>query len=222
LIKRLHFVTDPTWLGRIDEAIEATRAAPADARPTRTTLSTVLTLDDDEPPRHVAVVEEWFLDEAHLQRAGLPDESLRSAGTSVLADAVVLRGADWLERRWAEGGPRFKHMALAVRAAGLTPEEFSTRWRDHAGLARTGASSPPVPIPDDVKGMAYVQDHPRGGGAAAWPYDAVNEVYFDALDHLRRRIAWFDEHDVGRQPDDLFGPAWFLAVREEVRATSPA
>lgn len=50
---------------------------------------------------------------------------------------------------------------------------------------------------------------------ADWAYDAVNEVYFDDLDGLRARIAWFAEHFDGVGEDDLAGESWFVAVREE-------
>ncbi len=124
----------------------------------------------------------------------------------VMAEEVVLRGEAWLEHRWRAGGERFKHMAFAPRAAGLGQAEFLARWRAHAGSAGG------VPIPEAARGRAYVQDHPVPG---EWPYDAVNEVWFDDLDGLRRRVEWFAEHhDPGG--DDLFGPSRFLAVREVV------
>ena len=52
-------------------------------------------------------------------------------------------------------------------------------------------------------------------------YDAVNEVYFDDLDGLRRRVGWFRDNRVGAAADDLFGATWFLAVREQVITTTP-
>ena len=125
------------------------------------------------------------------------------ADGDLIAEEVVLRGADWLDQRWRDGGERFKHIALTRRAGGLTQAEFSERWRDHGGTVGT------TPIPDLVKGCAYAQNHPVPGD---WPYDAVNEVWFDDLDGLRRRVVWFTEHAPGG--DDLFGPPTFLAVRE--------
>jgi EthD domain len=134
-------------------------------------------------------------------------------GVVVVADEVIQRGAEWLDRRWAAGGPRPVHLSLAVRASGLTAAEFSERWHGHAGQARTGDAGAPTPVPVAAQGCAYVQDHPRPGGE--WTYDAVSEVWFDDLDGLRARIDWFRDNDVGR-PDDLFGESWFLALREEV------
>ena len=135
----------------------------------------------------------------------IPDASVTR--TAVVAEEVVLRGADWLEARWRDGGERFKHVAFARRADGLTPAEFAERWRSHAG------SLGGVPIPDEAKGRAYAQNHPLPRDVGEWPFDAVNEVWFDDVDGLRRRVEWFAEHhDPGG--DDLFGPSRFLAVRE--------
>jgi hypothetical protein len=38
----------------------------------------------------------------------------------VVASERVARGADWLDRRWQEGGPKLKQLAIATRADGLT------------------------------------------------------------------------------------------------------
>jgi hypothetical protein len=167
--------------------------APVDPSPSavRVTVSEVL-----GPAPWRWVVTEWF-------EADPPPVD----GDVVVADEVVLRGADWLEARWSAGGGRYKHLALAVRAPGLSPEVFSTRWQAHAGTAGG------TPIPDEAKGRAYAQNHPRPPGA--WPYDAVNEVWFDDLAGLRARITWFADNGVG-QPDDLFGATTFLAVIERV------
>jgi hypothetical protein len=164
--------------------------SPADPSPlaVRATVSKVLS------GPFAWVVTEWF--------EGDPPPT---EGAVVVADEVVLRGADWLDERWATGGARWKHLALATRAPGLTPEEFSTRWRSHAGTAGG------VPIPDAAKGLAYVQNHPTPLGA--WPYDAVNEVWFDDPDALQQRVDWFAANDVGR-PDDLFGATTFLTAIE--------
>jgi hypothetical protein len=126
---------------------------------------------------------------------------------TVLAEEIVLRGADWLEARWRDGGERFKHVAFARRADGLTPAQFAERWRSHAG------SLGGVPIPDEAKGRAYAQNHPLPRDVGEWPFDAVNEVWFDDLEGLRRRVEWFSEHH-DPSGDDLFGPSRFLAVRE--------
>ncbi len=213
MIKRLRFADDPDWRDAISAAVDA----PEDVRPVRVAASTVVAAPGDEPARHLGVAEEWFVDAAHLRRFEswrlVGEDAGDDVGPVVVADAVVLRGADWLERRWIDGGPKVKHMALAMRAPGLTPAEFSARWRDHAG--RASAASGTTAIPDDVRGLAYVQDHPLAGeGAPA--YDAVNEVSFDDLDALQRRVDWFRDNEIGRVPDGLFGVTHFLAVREEV------
>jgi hypothetical protein len=136
---------------------------------------------------------------------------------AVVVDEVVLRGADWLAERWLDGGPRYKHLALARRADGLSALEFSRRWREHAGqVGGASSSAPPTPIPEDVRGQAYVQNHPVPRPNGDWTYDAVNEVYFDDLDRLLGRIRWFRDNRVGAQPAELFGASWFLAVRETV------
>lgn len=152
--------------------------------------------DDHEP-----VVVEWFRDAAHLDEAG-PVE-----GLVVVAEEHVLRGADWLAERWTTGGPKLKHMAVAQRAAGLTPVEFQERWRNRAGSV--GAT----PIPDEARGLAYVQNHPVPG---EWAYDAVNEVWFDDEAALQVRVRWFEEN-LGAGDDDLVGEHRFLQVVEEVR-----
>jgi hypothetical protein len=135
----------------------------------------------------------------------------------IIAEEAVMRGADWLERRWADGAVKFKHMALARRAEGLSTSEFSERWRNRAGTIGGGAGSAPViAIPNEAKGHAYVQNHPVANAAAEWTYDAVNEVYFDDLDAMRRRIDFFRKNDVGRAEADLVSEATFVAVTEHV------
>jgi hypothetical protein len=176
-------------------------SAPPGLRPVRVAVCVAL---PPGRPRFAAVTIEWFTDADHQARYTAwrgPDP-----GDLVVAEEHPVRGADWLRRRWREGGPKLKHMAVARRAPGLTPEEFSRRWRDRAG--RVGAT----PIPERARGLAYVQNHPLPGDQ---PFDAVNEVYFDDLDGLRTRVDWFAENVDGE--DDLVGEHWFLAVREEVR-----
>ena len=70
-------------------------------------------------------------------------------------------------------------------------------------------------IPEDARGLAYVQNHPRPRPEGEWAYDALNEVYFDDLDSLRTRIEWFREHLLD-QEDDLVRENWFIVAREEV------
>jgi hypothetical protein len=93
-------------------------------------------------PTFDAIGLEWFTDVAHLARYASWLASPRGAAASEAldgADLIVarehaLRGADWLERRWREGGAKLKHMAIARRAEDLTAAEFSDRWRNRAGL----------------------------------------------------------------------------------------
>ena len=134
----------------------------------------------------------------------------------IVAEESVLRGADWLEQRWRDGGSKLKHMAIAVRASGLTPAEFS--GPGGAGPARSAGPErrAVTVIPDDARGRAYVQNHPCPRTAGEWAYDAVNEVWFDDLESLRTRIAWFRENLSGRAEADLVRQSWFIAVREQV------
>jgi len=197
-------------------------AAPPGARPVRVASCTVLPdLTPDAP--HDGIALEWFTDDDHLRRfeSWMDSPAGRRTGAQlgraveptslrvVVAREHVMRGAEWLRERWRDRGRKLKHMAIARRAAGLTPAEFVDRWRSRAG--RVGS----VPIPPPARGQAYLQNHPLAGIGGEWPYDAVNEVYFDDLDGLRGRIAWFAENLAG-QEDDLVGESWFVAVTEEV------
>lgn len=179
--------------------------APPGVRPIRVAVCTTLPgLTDD--PKHDGLGIEWFTDIGHLRRLEAWLGDVRSREGIVVAEEAVLRGAEWLERRWRVGGEKLKHMAIAVRADGLTRAEFSQRWRAHGGTAGNTV------IPDDARGRAYVQNHPLPDGE--WTYDAVNEVYLDDMASLRTRIDWFRENLSGS--DDLVGRSWFLAVREQV------
>jgi hypothetical protein len=157
------------------------------------------------------IVTEWFEEDLDLES---PPEAPPGAllAEALLVKEVVLRGQDWLDRRWESGGERLKHMALATRADGLTREEFSRRWRAHAGTAGG------VRIPDEARGLAYVQNHVvsgdyNGAGLDAVNFDAVNEVYFDDLARLRQRVGWFAANPVA---GPLFGSSRFVCVRETV------
>jgi hypothetical protein len=61
-----------------------------------------------------------------------------------------------------------------------------------------------------------VQNHPTPRADGDWPYDAVNEVYFDDLDALRVRVEFFAETLGDQTEDDLVGDNWFVVAREEV------
>jgi hypothetical protein len=197
-------------------------AAPPDARPLRVAACTVLPAVTPGPP-HDGIALEWFTDGAHLARFESWTATPEGRRTGdllggvvepesvhvVVAKEHVLRGEEWLRQRWRNRGTRVKHMAVARRADGLTPAEFADRWRSRAG--RVGA----VPIPAQARGQAYVQNHPVPAVDGEWLYDAVNEVYFDDLDGLRKRIAWFADN-VDEQGEDFIRESWFLAVHEEV------
>lgn len=157
---------------------------------------------------HEAVVIEWF-------ETAPPYDPFIDSG-DFEAEEQIGRGADWLEKRWAGGDTKIKHMAIAKRAAGLTPEGFSELWKTRAGTVKAPGGGPVVTIPDVAKGLAYVQNHQLPPPDESWLYDAVNEVYFDDLDSLRQRIAFFDEHLGDQTEDDLVSESSFLAVREEI------
>jgi hypothetical protein len=187
----------------LDEVPAADRWAGALGRPgapRRVTLGMALELPGLPPPRFAAVEVLW-------PDPGAPAD-LRPAEASVVVpvDEVIVRGADALSSRWADGGERFKMMSFGRRNPALTRAAFVDRWRAEAG--RLGGTR----IPDDIRGLAYVQDHPLGDDP---PLDAINEVWFDDLDGLRRRAEWFAARPV---PADLMSPAacWSVCLREQV------
>ncbi len=191
------------------EAVARVQNGPADIRPLRAVACT--TLQHVEAAPHDGLSIEWFASVNALRRfeKWLDDDSpLVDAQTVLLAEERVLRGEQWLTKRWASGSVKLKHMALARRAHGLTAAEFSERWRNHAGSV--GAT----PIPEAAKGHAYVQNYAavEQGGR----YDAVNEVYFDDLDAMQSRVAFFRSLDAPRSSADLVSEATFLAVVERV------
>jgi hypothetical protein len=209
-------------------AQSAAANAPGDVRPVRTAICR--SLPDVLPdPRYEAIGIQWFADAAHLHRfkawldgpqsrsASLADDTVpdRAAISVLEADELVMRGAAWLDNRWRAGGDKLKHMAIARRAAGLSIEEFSERWKGRAGTLATAAGGSLV-IPDRARGQAYVQNHPRPAPDGGPSYDAVNEAYFDDVESLRSRIAWFEENLRDGNDSDLVSEAWFVAVREEV------
>ena len=197
---------------------EAASDAPDDIRPLRITWCTALT-DIGSQPEHAGLGLEWFGDEAHLDRfdawvAGVaPDDGVDPV---ILAAEHIMRGDEWLDRRWSGDRSTFKHVAVARRAVGLTPAQFSETWRTGAGRVQRASDQPALVIPDDVRGCAYVQNHPLPRADGEWAYDAVNEVSFDDLDGLRRRVDWFAEHvGAGAEPD-LISANGFLALTEVV------
>jgi hypothetical protein len=189
-----------------------TPGAPHDARPARVTVATVVPGIVDAP-RHESMVTLSFTDHDHLHRY-LAWSGIGRRDDVTVTDDHVVRGAEWLEQRWVRGGSAFKHVAVAHRADGLTLGEMLERWSNHGGtVQRPGESA--TTIPEDVRGLAYVQQHPRVEGDHAWPYDAITQVWFDDLEALQARADWFASGP-GSGPQALFQQSWFLALREDV------
>jgi hypothetical protein len=227
LIKRIRLVTSKKDLGTEKfsrlwgDAVAIVAASPEPVRPVRLTVAAAAP-DVVADQKYDGVGLEWFTDEEHLLRfetwLGTADgqETERFLGGAVDLDASpvvvtgenVVRGADWLERRWQSGGPKLKQLAIATRANGLTLQQFLDLWRSRAG--KIGAA----PIPEAYRGLAYVQNHPRAMDGRDWAYDAINEVYFDDVKSLRARIAYFDRELTDTAESDLVSANWFLAVRE--------
>jgi hypothetical protein len=225
VIKRVRFATRSGAgdFGSWPAAVAAAMAAPPEVRPVRVVSCTVL--PDITPDQiHDGIGIEWFVDSAHLARfeswlaspeGGRIDDVLSEvlnleASPLLLAEEHVMRGADWLEERWRHGGARLKHMAIARRAAGLTPTQFSELWKTRAG--KVGS----VTIPEEARGRAYVQNHQLTPPAGSWAYDALNEVYFesDDLDGVRARIAFFADTMKAHGEDDLVSESWFVVASE--------
>lgn len=206
------------------KACAAATRAPVDVRPARVAVCTVLPEVMDDAPKCDGIALEWFTDAAHLQRyesqldacAELGAVLDLAASPVIVATESVQRGADWLEQRWRLGGEKIKHMAIALRAKGLTPAQFSERWRGRAGKIGQAGGAAAIVIPDDARGLAYVQNHPVPRTDGEWAYDALNEVYFDDVASLRKRIDFFRENMQGQAEADLVSEAWFVAAREQV------
>ncbi|MBO0854297.1 MAG: EthD domain-containing protein [Nocardia sp.] len=225
MIKRLRFavrrdtVTIEEFIHEYPLLCGAAEDAPGDVRPVRMTVNTVVPELAEPDCAHDGVSVEWFRDQEHMNRHDgwcqaqprIPDAVTDAEPTAeVIAHEHVLRGEQWLADRWTSGGDRLKHMALAIRADGLTADEFTARWRSHAG---TVGGPAPVPIPPPARGNAYAQNHPIPEATST--YDAVNEVWFDDLPGLKGRIDWFRDN-FRNEPTDLFRRSWFLAVRETI------
>ncbi len=229
MIKRIRFATrarsardfSSAW----PAALAAVLSAPPEVRPLRVVSSSVL---PDVTPDHLhdGIGIEWFGDAGHLARfeswltsprgkdigrllSGVLD---LDSSPLLIAEEHVLRGSEWMDERWRRGGRALKHMAIARRAAGLTPTQFSELWKSRAGKVGT------VVIPDEARGRAYVQNHPLPPPDGSGAYDALNEVYFDAddLDGVRARIDFFAETMKAQREDDLVSESWFVVAREEL------
>ena len=91
-------------------------------------------------------------------------------------------------RRPLAGRRRAPQDAVVRPAA---PERWRPRSSRRAGGARP-AGSAARRSPTTCAGLAYVQNHPVPlDDGHEWPFDAVNEVWFERVDDLRRRAAWF-------------------------------
>jgi hypothetical protein len=206
------------------EAVAAGAGAAAPAQPLRIAVCTSMP-DVIADARHDGFGLEWFTDAAHVARfeewLGSSDgeavtAALRRAldldgSPVVVAEEHVMRGADWLDRRWKERGEKFKHMAIAVRNQSLTLAQFFELWNSRAGKVGT------ITIPDEARGLAYIQNRPRiRADGEEWAYDAVNEVYFDDVAAMRTRIDYMEKTLAEEAEEDLVRQGWFVALREEV------
>jgi hypothetical protein len=178
-------------------------------RPERVAWAVPLTGAGFPAPRCTALDVQRFVDlggalanEAWLAAA---DPELGTASCRVVAEEVVLRGQDHLDACGHGEGERYKMLSFGRRNPALAPQELSARWRGESG--RLGGRE----IPAAVLGLAYVQNHPVPLDGHEWPYDAVNEVWFDRVDDLRKRVAWFAARSTG----GLWSPeSWSACVRE--------
>jgi hypothetical protein len=101
---------------------------------------------------------------------------------------------------------RVSEAALSIKGYADIKAAAAAAWRARsspaAGAATLERGSP------RRSAAAYVQNHPLGR-----PYDAVNEVYFDDLADLRRRVVWFE----GAKADpELFTESRLISVKEVV------
>lgn len=218
LIKRIQFLSRRAGLlasefeSRLLNAFEIVYASPVGTPPLRAVACIVAQVAAAEAP-HDAIVMEWFAGPVPSMPLMAAEFIHPIATAHLLAEEAVLRGADWLERRWTTREVKWKHMALACRASGLSAAEFSDRWRNRPGRIGGASGAPAIEIPAAAKGCAYVQNHPAG---SAPHYDAINEVYFDDLQSLQARLDFFETHDPARADADLVSEAKFLVVREHV------
>ena len=240
MIKRITFATKTPSLS-VDEfatawpkVVAGVAQAPADVRPVRVAVCTILPDLTGSEANHDGIGLEWFADAEALERydswLARPDGQAwkrqldevvqREASPVVIADELVLRGADWLQQRWLDGGVKLKHMAIARRARELTQAQFSDRWRSRAGQIRKAGDAELTAIPDESRGLAYVQNHPRPRPEGDWAYDALNEVYFDDVQSLTKRIDFFRENFLDQLEPDLVREGSFVAAREELVLTS--
>lgn len=218
MTKRIQFLTrraglhpvefQTRWLGDFAQAL----ATPSRSTPSRAVACIVL---PGSEINYDAISMEWF-DEASVEQTVTFNALIDpQASDCILVDELVLRGAAWLERRWLDTTPKYKHMALAHRAYGFSAAEFSERWRNRPGRLGGGPSAPVIEIPEPARGHAYIQNHPRQQVEAS-VFDAINEAYFDDLSAMRARIDFFAQHDLLKTDSELISQAHFAIVREHV------
>ena len=131
------------------------------------------------------------------------------ASPVVVAGERVVRGGDWLDRRWREGGPKLKQLAIATRADGLTLPQFLERWRGRParpGRRRFRTLSARWPT---------CRTTPWSMTAGSRPTTRSTEVYFDDADSLLALIAYLERELAGGADNDLVRASWFLAVSED-------
>jgi hypothetical protein len=161
-------------------------------RPRRVAIGAPLTEAGFPPSPYAAVDVQWFTDkdavrrnDAWLVSAGLGTDTLPDGTGVFVAEELVLRGEDYLAQRWKAGGEGYKMMSTSRRNPRLTIEEFSAGWRSQAG--KLGDET----IPPEAQGLAYAQNHPVPLDERTWIVDAVNDVYFELLEHLAYRRDYF-------------------------------
>jgi len=145
------------------------------------------------PPEYDGVTVAWFDDvEAGPRVRGRMDTGVGPVRRYRRVRRRDRRGArparpDYIDARWEQHGneQKVKMMSVAKRADGLSPAEFSERWKTQSG--RHGDSK----MPPEVLGMAYAQNHPVPVAEHEWPYDAVNEVWFDDRKGCSARLDYF-------------------------------
>jgi hypothetical protein len=233
VIKRIRFakkrpgLSPEAFVGAWERATVAGARAAEEVGPRRIACCRSLP-DLIAEPIYDGIGLEWFEDLTQLRRyedwlAGTAAEELHGllaevldlgASPVLLAAEHVLRGETWLEDRWREGGVKLKHMAIARRARGLTQAEFSERWIGRSGSVGPAPGRAALVIPDEARGLAYVQNHALEREGGDWVWDALNEVYFDDAAMLEVRIAWFAEQLSSEA--DLVRESHFIATEERV------
>jgi hypothetical protein len=149
--------------------------------------------DCPTPPIHDGVAVGWLTDVEHALHFGeqwAADSRLYAdvdATLSVVTREVIVRGESYLmhQRGSDVGLQELKMMSFAKRSEDLTLAELTERWAVEAG--RMGATA----IPSDLLGNAYVQNHVVPLDGREWPYDAINEVWFEDRHALERRFEYF-------------------------------